>query len=86
MGAEVELDSTRVLVAVVMANYNVGALLSESVWDRFASTVPVEVFVVDNGASDKSFAVLRRRVGPNPRLYINYRDRAQSRVCQGSKV
>jgi len=42
------------LVSVVVVNYNAGVLLSKSVMDVLASTVPVEVFVVDNGSSDDS--------------------------------
>jgi len=70
MGAEEGSDLTGASVVVVVVNYNAGALLSESVKDVLASTVPVEVIVVDNGSSDDSIKVLRDRIGPDPRLSI----------------
>ena len=70
MGAEGKLDSTVATVSVVVVNYNAGALLSETVRSVLASTVPVEVFVVDNGSSDDSIKVLRDHIGPDPRLSI----------------
>ena len=70
MGVQGGVDSTVATVTVVVVNYNAGTLLSESVRGVLASTVPVEVFVVDNGSSDKSIAELRERIGPDPRLCI----------------
>jgi GT2 family glycosyltransferase len=35
-----------------------------------ASTVPVEVFVVDNGSKDKSLSILKNAMGCEPRLHI----------------
>jgi nucleoside-diphosphate-sugar epimerase/GT2 family glycosyltransferase len=70
MGVEEGADLTGGSVAVVVVNYNAGVLLSESVRGVLASTVPVEVFVVDNGSSDDSIEVLRERIGPDPRLSI----------------
>ena len=70
MGVEEGVDLTGVSVAVVVVNYNAGALLSEAVMGVLASTVPVEVFVVDNGSSDNSIEILQNRIGPDPRLYI----------------
>jgi GT2 family glycosyltransferase len=70
MGVEGELASTRATVAVVVVNYNTGVLLSEAVKGVLASTVPVEVFVVDNGSSDDSIKVLRDRIGLDQRLSI----------------
>jgi hypothetical protein len=70
MGAEGEANLTGGSVAVAVVNYNAGTLLSDSVQDVLASTVPVEVIVVDNGSSDDSIKVLRDRIGPDPRLSI----------------
>jgi nucleoside-diphosphate-sugar epimerase/GT2 family glycosyltransferase len=58
------------LASVCIVNYNAGVLLSDSVRNVLASSVPVEVFVVDNGSSDESIEILRERIGPDPRLRI----------------
>lgn len=63
-------DLNKTSVAVVVVNYNAEALLNQSVSAVLASTVPVEVFVVDNGSSDDSIKVLREGIGPDPRLNI----------------
>jgi hypothetical protein len=70
MGVEEGASLSGASVAVVVVNYNAGALLSEAVKGVLASTVPVEIFVVDNGSSDDSIKVLRERIGPDQRLSI----------------
>lgn len=70
MGVEGGARLSRVSVAVVVVNYNAGTLLNESVLGALASTVPVEVFVVDNDSSNNSISVLRERIWPDPRLSI----------------
>ena len=57
------------MVSVIVVNFNAGPLLHECVRAIFASTVPVEVIVVDNGSGDGSIYHLRRQV-ENERLTI----------------
>jgi len=61
-------------VCVVIVNYNAGAMLTECVRSVLASTVPVEVFVSDNGSQDDSIAFLRAALGaPVPVTIIENR-------------
>ncbi len=50
------------LVCVVIVNYNGGAILTERVRSVLASTVPVGIFVSDNGSEDDSIAYLRASI------------------------
>lgn len=54
-------------IAVVIVNYNSGALLSQCVSAVLGSTIPVEIWVVDNHSQDGSLAALPP---PSPRLHI----------------
>jgi len=56
--------------SVVIVNFNAGALLSDAVSSVLASTVPVEVIVVDNGSQDDSLRGLREKAGGDPRLRL----------------
>jgi hypothetical protein len=58
------------IVSVVIVNYNSGALLSEAVESVLRSTVPVEVFVSDNGSIDDSVRLLRKTHGKARNLRI----------------
>ncbi len=49
-------------VRVVIVNYNGGAILTECVRSVLASTVPVGIFVSDNGSQDDSIAYLRASI------------------------
>jgi GT2 family glycosyltransferase len=61
-------------VCVVIVNYNAGAMLTECVRSVLASTVPVEVFLSDNGSQDDSIAFLRAALGtPAPVTIIENR-------------
>ncbi len=60
----------RPVISVVIVNFNCGQLLSEVVGTVLTSTVPVEVFVSDNGSADGSVALLRNVFGADPRLHI----------------
>jgi GT2 family glycosyltransferase len=59
-----------VRASVVTVNFNAGALLADCVAGVLASTVPVEVIVVDNGSTDGSVAKLRERIGGDVRVRI----------------
>jgi len=49
-------------VSIIIVNFNGGKLLTECVHAALASTIPVEVFVSDNGSSDGSIQYLRQNV------------------------
>jgi len=51
-----------VKVSIIIVNFNGGELLTESVRSVLASTVPVEVFVSDNGSSDGSIYFLEHAI------------------------
>ena len=52
----------RLKVSIIIVNFNGGELLTECVRSALASTIPVEVFVSDNGSSDGSIQYLRQNV------------------------
>lgn len=56
--------------SVIIVNYNAGRFLSDCVRSVLASTVPVEVIVVDNRSSDNSVDFLRRDLPGEDRLKI----------------
>ncbi len=57
-------------ISVIIVNFNAGRLLSECVCSTLASTVPVEVIVVDNRSSDNSMDRLRRDFPNEERLRL----------------
>lgn len=57
-------------IGVVIVNYNAGPLLTASVRAVLASTVPVEVTVVDNASADDSLPMLRAAVCDDDRLQM----------------
>ncbi len=57
-------------VSVIIVNYNSGALLAEAVVRVLSSTIPVQIFVSDNGSSDDSLALLTHAVNDAPNLHI----------------
>ncbi len=58
------------LVSVLIVNYNGGPYLLDAVRSALASSVPVEVLVVDNASRDGSLRLLRRASGDDARLRI----------------
>jgi len=61
----------RMLVSVVIVNYNCGELLTVCVRSVLASTVPVQVFVSDNGSTDESITLLERDFQGDSRVNIH---------------
>ncbi len=49
-------------VSVVIVNFNGGELLTSCVRSALSSTIPVEVFVSDNGSSDASISFLEKSI------------------------
>lgn len=70
--ANSELDGTNShpVVSVVIVNFNGGPLLSKAVRSVLSSTIPVEVYVSDNGSTDRSLLSFRRGVNTDKRLQI----------------
>lgn len=66
------IDSTRqtATVSVIIVNFNGGTLLTSCVRSVLSSTVPVEVFVSDNGSTDESLVSLTRSCGSDLRLRV----------------
>ncbi len=60
----------RPLVSVIIVNYNGGHYLLDTVGSALVSTVPIELFVVDNGSVDGSIRALKRAFAGEPRLRI----------------
>jgi len=57
-------------ISVIIVNFNAGGFLSDCVRSVVASTVPVEVIVVDNQSTDNSLDTLRRDFPGEDRLKI----------------
>ncbi len=57
-------------VSVIIVNYNSGTLLTEAVERVLGSSVPVEVFVSDNGSTDDSLSLLKKKWGGEANLHI----------------
>jgi GT2 family glycosyltransferase len=57
-------------VSVIIVNYNSGTLLAESVNRVLDSTIPVEIFVSDNGSIDDSIKLLKNTLGDNSNINI----------------
>jgi len=58
------------LISIIIVNFNSKDYLTKCVQSVLASTVPVEVFVVDNGSEDASLSILKDAIGCEPRLHI----------------
>ena len=56
------------IVSVVVPSYNHGRFLAATLDSALATTLPIELVVVDDGSSDDSAALLRDWAGREPRL------------------
>ncbi len=60
----------RVLVSVVIVNYNGGPLVEQGVRAALQSTVPVQIIVCDNGSTDGSLGLLRTLARDHPPIRL----------------
>lgn len=74
----------RPVVSIVIVNYNGGALLFKAVRAALDSSVPVEVYVSDNGSTDSSLATLCE-LQNDPRLRI-IENRANLGFSRGNNI
>jgi GT2 family glycosyltransferase len=58
------------LTSVITANFNAGAHLAAAARSVLASSVPVEVLVVDNASTDASLTALRATIPDEARLHV----------------
>ena len=58
------------LTSVITVNFDTGGLLAAAARSVLASTVPVELLVVDNASTDDSLDELRAAVGSDPRVRV----------------
>jgi hypothetical protein len=58
------------LISVIIVNFNSKDYLAKCVQSVLSSTVPVDVFVVDNASQDESISILKNAMGCEPRLHI----------------
>lgn len=58
------------LVSVIIVNFNGGPLLLEAVTSALASTIPVELFISDNGSTDGSLNAVYQMFGKDRRVQI----------------
>jgi GT2 family glycosyltransferase len=58
------------LTSVITVNFDTGGLVAAAAQSVLASTVPVELIVVDNASTDDSLDGLRMAVGSDPRVRI----------------
>ncbi len=59
---ELNFDSKSIVVSVIIVNFNSGELLTQSVRSVLASTISVEVHVVDNASIDDSLLMLQQAI------------------------
>lgn len=59
-------------VAVVIVNYNSGPILAQCVQTVLASTLPVQIWVVDNASVDDSMAILTQRLQGDQQVNFRY--------------
>lgn len=65
----IKMDS-KVTVSVVVVNFNGGQLVSSSVKAVLESSIPVSVYVVDNGSVDGSLEALKRIALSNSNIHL----------------
>ena len=57
-------------VSVIIVNYNSGYILLEAINRLLLSTVPVEIYISDNGSSDQSLSPVEMLLLNNPNIHI----------------
>lgn len=57
-------------VDVIIVNFNAGEHLLACVQSVLTSTVPVKIFISDNGSTDQSLALLEQSIGYHPQVFI----------------
>ena len=57
-------------VSVIIVNYNSGSLLADAVSRVIRSSIPVEIFVSDNGSIDESIKLLKKTSEYSSRIHI----------------
>ena len=58
------------MVSIIIVNFNSKDYLTQCVNSILTSTVPFEIFIVDNASEDKSLSLLKEAIGYEPRLRI----------------
>lgn len=58
------------LISVIIVNFNSKDYLVKCVKSVLTSTIPVEVFVVDNGSEDRSLSLLKETIHNEPHVQI----------------
>ncbi|MFA4915883.1 MAG: glycosyltransferase family 2 protein [Syntrophales bacterium] len=58
------------MIDIIIVNFNSRDYLLKCVKSALASTVPVDVFVVDNGSEDKSLSLLKSSLGTESCLHL----------------
>jgi GT2 family glycosyltransferase len=58
------------LVSVIIVNFNGGMMLADCVQAVLTSTIPIEIFLVDNASSDESIDIVRQGMIHEKRLHI----------------
>ena len=58
------------IISVIIVNYNSGSLLLETVRRVLLSSLPVNVYISDNGSCDESIHLLEPLLSEHPNLHI----------------
>lgn len=62
-------DGRFYMVDIIIVNYNAGPLLADCAQAALQSTIPVNIFISDNGSTDNSLALLKKNI-IDQRLHI----------------
>lgn len=57
-------------VSVIIVNYNSGYVLHEAINRLLLSTIPLEIFISDNGSTDQSLIQIELLLSSNPNIHI----------------
>ena len=70
------------LVSVLIANYNNGRFIKETLDSVIAQTYPnIEIVIVDDGSSDNSLDVIERFISSHPEAYIKLYKNRDNKGC-----